>query len=427
MDAYAKRGLRVIGLARRALLDEPIPEQREDAERDLTFLGLVAMFDPPRPEVADAVRQCHEAGIRIIVVTGDHGLTAAEVARKVGIARDGVDDRHRRGTRPDGRGAARPAARRLGGADLRAHVARGEAADRGRAPRQRRDRRDDGRRRQRRARLCGAPTSASPWAEAARTSRARPRRWCSRTTTSRRSSAQSRKAGGSTTTSGSSSSTSSCTPTPEVVPFLVFALSGGLIPLALTVALILAIDLGTETLPALALGREPVEPGTMQRPPRRAVRGCDSTGDARACVALPRRDLGRARDGRVLLRPAACRLEPGRLRLGGLPAARRLPRGDDDHLPRDRRLPDRHGARRAHRAGVAALDRSPHEPAPPVGLPLRARVRGCGRLRAAPPGSVLDRGSRPGRAGRAPSVPVRHLGRRRAAPAAPAPPTAGAL
>jgi len=56
--------------------------------------------------------------------------------------------------------------------------------------------------------------------------------------------------------------------TPEVVPFLVFALSGGLIPLALTVVLILAIDLGTETLPALALGREPVEPGTMQKPPR---------------------------------------------------------------------------------------------------------------------------------------------------------------
>ena len=48
------------------------------------------MFDPPRPEVAEAVRLCHEAGVRIIVVTGDYGLTAAEVARKVGIARDGV-------------------------------------------------------------------------------------------------------------------------------------------------------------------------------------------------------------------------------------------------------------------------------------------------------------------------------------------------
>ena len=55
---------------------------------------------------------------------------------------------------------------------------------------------------------------------------------------------------------------------PEVVPFLVFALSGGAIPLPLTVLQILAIDLETETLPALALGRGPAEPGTMDRPPR---------------------------------------------------------------------------------------------------------------------------------------------------------------
>src|SRR6185295_11349751 len=57
--------------------------------------------------------------------------------------------------------------------------------------------------------------------------------------------------------------------TPEVVPFLVFALSGGAIPLPLTVMQLLAFDVGTETLPALALGREPAEPGLMRRPPRR--------------------------------------------------------------------------------------------------------------------------------------------------------------
>jgi magnesium-transporting ATPase (P-type) len=60
---------------------------------------------------------------------------------------------------------------------------------------------------------------------------------------------------------------------PEVVPFLVFALSGGLVPLPLTVLAILAIDLGTETLPALALGREPAEPGLMDRPPRPRAQG----------------------------------------------------------------------------------------------------------------------------------------------------------
>lgn len=61
--------------------------------------------------------------------------------------------------------------------------------------------------------------------------------------------------------------------TPEVVPFLIYALSGGRVPLPLTVLQILAIDLGTETLPALALGREPAEPGLMDRPPRRRTQG----------------------------------------------------------------------------------------------------------------------------------------------------------
>ncbi len=60
---------------------------------------------------------------------------------------------------------------------------------------------------------------------------------------------------------------------PEVVPFLIYALAGGAIPLPITALQILAIDLGTETLPALALGCEPTEPGTMDRPPRPRERG----------------------------------------------------------------------------------------------------------------------------------------------------------
>ena len=67
----------------------PCPNAASRPRRDLCLLGLVAMFDPPRAEVADAVARCHEAGIRIIVVTGDHGLTAAAIARRVGIAREG--------------------------------------------------------------------------------------------------------------------------------------------------------------------------------------------------------------------------------------------------------------------------------------------------------------------------------------------------
>ena len=61
--------------------------------------------------------------------------------------------------------------------------------------------------------------------------------------------------------------------TPEVTPFVVFALGGGAIPLPLTVLQLLAFDVGTETLPALALGREPAEPGIMRRPPRERSEG----------------------------------------------------------------------------------------------------------------------------------------------------------
>ena len=66
---------------------EPAPHRRADAERGFCFAGLIAMRDPPRPAVADAVARCHTAGIRILVITGDHPLTAAAIARQVGIAR----------------------------------------------------------------------------------------------------------------------------------------------------------------------------------------------------------------------------------------------------------------------------------------------------------------------------------------------------
>ncbi|MBV8159691.1 MAG: cation-transporting P-type ATPase [Acidimicrobiia bacterium] len=82
-DAMAADALRVLGIARRSV-SSPHPSQ-DEAERDLVFLGLVGMLDPPRPEVTDAVRACRSAGIRVIMVTGDYGLTAEAIARKVGI------------------------------------------------------------------------------------------------------------------------------------------------------------------------------------------------------------------------------------------------------------------------------------------------------------------------------------------------------
>ncbi|MFH8250196.1 cation-translocating P-type ATPase [Microbacterium sp. B2969] len=87
-DGYARRGLRVLALAARHIGN--VPSDAQAAESELCLLGLVALLDPPRPEVADAVAACHNAGITIHVVTGDNGNTAAEIARQVGISAERV-------------------------------------------------------------------------------------------------------------------------------------------------------------------------------------------------------------------------------------------------------------------------------------------------------------------------------------------------
>ncbi|HWP22424.1 MAG TPA: cation-transporting P-type ATPase [Candidatus Cryosericum sp.] len=90
-DRYARNGLRVIAVACRYLSKEMnLPASLsaytpELIEQEMTFLGLVVMADPPRPEVADAVRLCHRAKIRIIMITGDYGLTAESIAKRIGI------------------------------------------------------------------------------------------------------------------------------------------------------------------------------------------------------------------------------------------------------------------------------------------------------------------------------------------------------
>ena len=91
-DSYAREGLRVLAIAMRVLpKEEPFLNLNkctvESIEEDLTFLGLMAMSDPPRIGVAEAVEKCHNAGIRIIMITGDYGLTAESIARHIGIVR----------------------------------------------------------------------------------------------------------------------------------------------------------------------------------------------------------------------------------------------------------------------------------------------------------------------------------------------------
>jgi P-type Ca2+ transporter type 2C len=88
-EAMAGRGLRVLALARRELETSEPPEDPEQLERDLTLLGLVGLMDPPRPEAAGAVEECHRAGIRPIMITGDHPLTARAIAERLGIWKEG--------------------------------------------------------------------------------------------------------------------------------------------------------------------------------------------------------------------------------------------------------------------------------------------------------------------------------------------------
>ncbi len=81
----AHGALRVLGLAYRHFQKMP-PLAPEAAEVDLVWVGLVGMMDPPRPESREAVARCHHAGIRVIMITGDHPDTAAAIAREVGLA-----------------------------------------------------------------------------------------------------------------------------------------------------------------------------------------------------------------------------------------------------------------------------------------------------------------------------------------------------
>jgi len=84
-DEYARGALRVLALARRDLPPREGAYTAENIEKDLTFLGLMAMMDPPRLQVEKAVQTCREANIRIVMITGDYGLTAESLARRVGM------------------------------------------------------------------------------------------------------------------------------------------------------------------------------------------------------------------------------------------------------------------------------------------------------------------------------------------------------
>ncbi|MGH3258792.1 MAG: cation-translocating P-type ATPase, partial [Streptosporangiaceae bacterium] len=278
MNDYARQGLRVLAVARRELpAGAPVPGQREDAERDLCLLGLVAMLDPPRPEVPAAIGRVHRADIRIHVVTGDNGLTAAAIARRTGIGAGGM--RVVSGTELDamteqdldellGSGAEVVFARSSPEAKLRiadALRAQGQVVA-----------------------MTGDGVNDAPALRRADIGVAM----------GRSGTDVAREAATMVLTDDNFATVAAAVEAgrrvydnvrkficyifthavPEVMPFLVFALAGGVVPLPLTVMQILAIDLGTDTLPALALSREPAEPGLMDRPPRPRRQGVISAG-----------------------------------------------------------------------------------------------------------------------------------------------------
>ena len=84
-DRMARNGMRVLAVAFRPL---PFTESIAEVEQELIYLGLMGMIDPPRPEVRAAVATCRSAGIRPLMITGDHPLTASYIARDLGIAND---------------------------------------------------------------------------------------------------------------------------------------------------------------------------------------------------------------------------------------------------------------------------------------------------------------------------------------------------
>ncbi|WP_203663876.1 cation-translocating P-type ATPase [Actinocatenispora rupis] len=263
VESFARQGLRVLAVARRGVIAAPV--DRGHAERDLRLLGLVALLDPPRSGVAEAIRDAHQAGIRVHVVTGDNGTTAAEIARQVGIGADRVVPGDRLDAMPE--------------VDLDRLLAEpGEIVFARTSPEAKLRIADALRSTGQVVAMTGDGVNDAPALHRADIGVAM----------GRSGTDVAREAATMVLTDDDFGTIVAAVAAgrrvydnirkfivyifthavPEVVPFLVFALSGGAVPLGLTVLQILAIDLGTDILPALALGREPAEPGLMARPPR---------------------------------------------------------------------------------------------------------------------------------------------------------------
>ena len=264
-DALAGQALRVLGFAYRRLPPGVDYHESDQVETDLVFVGLAGMMDPPRPEVAEAIALCHQAGIRVIMVTGDYGLTAVAIAVKIGLV-----------SGPDARIVSGPELERLTDEQLQRVVeerdlifARVSPEHKLRIAQALQDRGEV-------VAMTGDGVNDAPALKRADIGVA----MGITGTDAAKEAAQMVLADDNFATIVKAVELGRAVFDnirkfivyifahlgPEAVPFIFFALFP--VPLALTALVILAIDLGTETLPALALGMEAPEPDVMQQPPR---------------------------------------------------------------------------------------------------------------------------------------------------------------
>ncbi len=263
-DDYARNARRVLALAFRTMPRLRNRHEPEEVERDLTFLGLAAMMDPPRSEVVEAIQVCREAGIRMVMITGDYGLTAESLAHRVGML-----------TSSPSRIITGSEVEAMSDADLQ--QALGEEAIFARMAPEHKLRvvaafqaRDDV------VAFSGDGVNDAPALRKADISFAM---GTSGTDVAREAAdiiltndnfaaivdaiAEGRAIYDNIHKSITYMLASNV---PEIMPFVLTALLR--IPLALSVAQVLAIDLGTDLVPALALGTEPPEPELMRSAPR---------------------------------------------------------------------------------------------------------------------------------------------------------------
>ena len=264
-DSLARGALRMIGFAYRTLPPDTDLRDSQAVEREMVFIGLVGMMDPPRPEIEAAIKQCRRAGIRVVMCTGDYGLTALAVGTQIGLV-----------SGPEAHIVTGAELEQMDDESLVRELEQPELLFARVAPEHKQR---VARALQRRGAIVAMTGDGVNDAPALKQADIGVAMGITGTDVAREAAQMVLSDDNFATIVRAVELGRSVFQNirkfivyifahlgPEAVPFIFFALFP--VPLALTALLILAIDLGTETLPALALGMEPAEPGLMDRPPR---------------------------------------------------------------------------------------------------------------------------------------------------------------